>query len=583
MENVAMLPAHLKRYIVDQDYSRYTPVDQEVWRYILRRLKSFLSVHAHPCYCEGLEKSGIEVDRIPDINVMSEKLEKFGWRAVPVSGFIPPAAFMELQALGYLPIASDMRTIDHLDYTPAPDIVHEAAGHAPILLDDEFSAYLRSYAQVARKAIISREDMDLYEAIRILSDVKEDPNSTPEQIREAEERLERVSNSISHISEASYLSRMNWWTAEYGLIGTLDNPRIFGAGLLSSVGESRTCLDPKVKKIPLTVDCINYSYDITEPQPQLFVTPSFQHLGDVLEDLAKMMAFRVGGAESLEKAKLAKTVNTVQLNSGLQISGKLKDYLVDGTDIAYLQFEGPTQLCYEDRELPGHGTAYHSQGFGSPVGFLVDADKCLSQFTDADLKKRGIEVGKNVELKFKTGALVKGTVIGMTRAPDSKLLLISFKDCTVTRGGQTLFEPSWGTFDMAVGSSVPSVYGGPADRPAYGETEYFVAKIIPRKQWPPLMQHKHSLYQEVRDIRDAIREGRMKRDEVTSSRLEKVLEKLESDFPNDWLLRLNIYELSLEVPSDSWRERVSIELENIAQSDADAREQIEEGLKLLAH
>lgn len=583
MENVAMLPAHLKKYIVEQDYTRYTPVDQEVWRYILRRLKSFLSEHAHPCYCEGLEKSGIEVDRIPDIYVMSEKLQKFGWRAVPVSGFIPPAAFMELQALGYLPIASDMRTIDHLDYTPAPDIVHEAAGHAPILLDDEFSAYLRSYAQVARKAIISREDMDLYEAIRILSDVKEDPNSTPEQIREAEERLEKVSNSISHISEASYLSRMNWWTAEYGLIGTLDNPKIFGAGLLSSVGESRTCLDPKVKKIPLTIDCINYSYDITEPQPQLFVTPSFQRLADVLEELADTMAFRVGGAESLEKAKLAKTVNTVQLNSGLQISGKLNDYLVDGSDVAYLQFEGPTQLCYGDRELEGHGTSYHSQGFGSPVGLLEDADKCLSQFTDADLNKKGIKVGERVELKFKTGAHVKGTVIGFTRAPDSRLLLISFKDCTVTRGGQTLFEPSWGTYDMAVGSSVPSVYGGPADRPAYGETEYFVAKIIPRKQWPPLMQYKHSLYQEVRDIRDALRDGRMKRDEATSSRLEKILEKLEGDFPNDWLLRLNIYELSLEVPSDSWRGRVSLELENIAQNDADAREQIEAGLKLLAH
>lgn len=578
-----MLPSHLKRYIVDQDYSRYTPVDQEVWRHILRQLKSFLSVHAHPCYSEGLEKTGIEIDRIPDINVMSEKLEKFGWRAVPVSGFIPPAAFMELQALGYLPIASDMRTIDHLGYTPAPDIVHEAAGHAPILFDEEFSAYLRSYAQVARKAIISREDMDLYEAIRILSDLKEDPNSTSEQIREAEKRLDKVSKSISHLSEAAYLSRMNWWTAEYGLIGTLENPKIFGAGLLSSVGESKTCLDPKVKKIPLTLDCINYSYDITEPQPQLFVTPSFQHLGDVLEELANQMAFRVGGVESLKKAKLANTVNTVQLNSGLQISGKLKDYLLDGSEVAYLQFEGPTQLCYEDRDLEGHGTSYHSQGFGSPVGFLEGANKCLSHFTDAELNAIGIKAGERVELIFKTGARVKGTVVGFTRAPDSRLLLISFKDCTVTRGGQTLFEPAWGIYDMAVGSSVPSVYGGPADREAYGETDYFVAKIIPKKQWPPLMRYKHELYQEVRDIREALHEGREKPDEAMASRLENVLEKLESDFPNDWLLRLNIYELSLKVPSNSWRDRVTLELENIAQKDSTAGEQIQAGLKLLTH
>lgn len=578
-----MLPSHLRKYVVDQDYSRYTPVDQEVWRHILRQLKSYLSVHAHPCYCDGLEKTGIEVDRIPDIKVMGEKMEKFGWRTVAVSGFIPPAAFMELQALGYLPIASDMRTIDHLGYTPAPDIVHEAAGHAPILVDEEFSAYLRSYAQVARKAIISREDMDLYEAIRILSDVKEDPNSTPEQIRKAEERLTRVSNSISHISEATYLSRMNWWTAEYGLIGSLDNPKIFGAGLLSSVGESKSCLDPKVKKIPLTIDCINYSYDITEPQPQLFVTPSFQHLGDVLEELAKQMAFRVGGAEGLKKILLAKTVNTVQLNSGLQISGKLKDYAVTGSEVAYLQFEGPTQLCYQDRELEGHGTSYHSHGFGCPVGLLEDADKCLSKFTDEDLKAKGIKVGERVELVFKTGARVKGTVTGFTRAPDSTLLLITFKDCTVTRGGQTLFEPSWGVYDMAVGSSIPSVYGGPADREAYGETDDFVAKIIPRKQWSPLMQYKHSLYQEVRDIREALRDGSLRPDEALSSRLEGVLQKLESDFPNDWLLRLNLYELSLEVPSEWWRGRVTIELENIAQRDPLVGDQIRAGLNLLVH
>jgi len=161
------LPSHLQRYVVDQDYSRYTPVDQAVWRLIMRRLTSFLKDHAHPCYMDGLAKTGISVEEIPSIDHMSEQLERFGWRALPVSGFIPPAAFMEMQALSILPIASDLRTLEHLEYTPAPDIVHEAAGHAPILVDPEFANYLKSYAQVARRAIISREDLDQYEAIRV--------------------------------------------------------------------------------------------------------------------------------------------------------------------------------------------------------------------------------------------------------------------------------------------------------------------------------------------------------------------------------------------------------------------------------
>src|SRR5690606_28663904 len=121
---------------------------------------------------------GISTESIPKISDMDKKLQDYGWRAVPVSGFIPPAAFMEFQAHGILPIACDMRTVEHILYTPAPDIVHEAAGHAPILIDPDFSKYLNSYAEVASKSILSSEDLALYEAIRNLSDIKESPQST---------------------------------------------------------------------------------------------------------------------------------------------------------------------------------------------------------------------------------------------------------------------------------------------------------------------------------------------------------------------------------------------------------------------
>lgn len=574
-----MIPAHLKRYIVEQDYARYTPVDQAVWRYIMRQLKSFLSQHAHPCYVDGLAKTGISVDRIPNIAEMSESLEKFGWHAIPVSGFIPPAAFMELQSLGYLPIASDMRTVDHLMYTPAPDIVHEAAGHAPILIEPEFADYLKSYAQIARKAIISREDMDQYEAIRVLSDLKEDPNSTPEQITEAEKHLEHVTKSISDISEAALLSRMNWWTAEYGLIGSLENPKIFGAGLLSSVGEAKECLSPKVKKIPFSIDCLNYSYDITEPQPHLFVTPSFQHLRDVLEEFAGQMAFRRGGAEGLEKAKKAQTVNTIELNSGLQISGRLKDYLVLENEPAYLQFEGPSQLCAEHHQLLGQGPAAHPHGFGSPVGYLQGATKCLSEMTDSELHQLGIKMGSRTELVYKSGVRVSGQVSGWLRHSSGRLLVISFTDCTVTQGSNTLFDPAWGTYDMAVGSRVVSVFGGPSDRGAYGQTDDFVAKVIPRKQWPPILQHKHKLYAQVREIRDGLMNGAIAGNQETSDRLEAVLEQIEENFPHDWLLRLELLELSYQVPSDEWQPRIENELKNLGDADPKIRLNIEDGVR----
>ena len=70
------------------------------------------------------------------------------------------------------------------------------------------------------------------------------------------------------------------------------NPKIYGAGLLSSVAESENCLKKEVKKIPFSIDCINYDYDITEQQPQLFVTPNYKFLSKELKKLAKSMAFK---------------------------------------------------------------------------------------------------------------------------------------------------------------------------------------------------------------------------------------------------------------------------------------------------
>jgi len=289
--NIENIPKHLKQYIVDQEYERYTIIDHKVWSFIMDISIPFFKKHAHQSYYDGLNKTGITLDKIPSIKNMNEKMSKIGWGAVPVRGFIPPWAFMEFQALGILPIACDMRSSEHLTYTPAPDIVHESAGHSPIIINEEYSYYLKQYGKIASKAIFSKEDERIYFAIRKLSDLKEDRQATKEEIDNAEEELKNARAAETKPSEATLLSRLHWWTVEYGLIGTIDDPKIYGAGLLSSVGESQNCLKSNIKKIPLTIDCINYSYDITEQQPQLFVAKDFSDLVDILSEFEKMMAF----------------------------------------------------------------------------------------------------------------------------------------------------------------------------------------------------------------------------------------------------------------------------------------------------
>ncbi|MFZ4579688.1 MAG: aromatic amino acid hydroxylase, partial [Myxococcota bacterium] len=456
----AAIPAHLQPFIAHQDASLYTPIDHACWRFILRVSTAFFDRHAHQKYRDGLRETGISTERIPLVAEMDACLSRFGWRAVPVNGFIPPAAFMEFQSLGILPIACEMRSLDHLAYTPAPDIVHEAAGHAPILADPEYAQYLRSYGEVARRAIVSRHDLDLYEAIRALSEVKEDPASTPEQILHAQHTLEQTVIASEYVSEAAQLARMNWWTVEYGLVGSLQQPKIYGAGLLSSVAESSSCLGEAVRKLPLTLDCLQNSYDITRPQPQLYVTPDFATLTELLERVADRMAFRRGGLEGLAKAKMAAAVTTSVLDSGLQVSGVLHDFALDEQNRpCFLKLSGPTQLAWGDTQVPGQGQEQHRDGFSSPIGRLRGQGRSAADLTPD-------EVASLDRLEFQSGIVVQGRVTSWLHR-DGRMTLISFADCTVTWGDRVLFRPEWGVYDLACGQRVVSVFGGAADRGAY--------------------------------------------------------------------------------------------------------------------
>jgi len=127
-------------------------------------------------------------------------------------------------------IACDMRQIHHIEYTPAPDIVHEAAGHAPIIVDREYSNYLQRFGEVGAKAMSSKKDLSSIKRFATLSILKEQPNSDPRKSREATKLVEHRQKNLGEPSEMALLSRLHWWTVEYGLIGNLESPKIYGAG-----------------------------------------------------------------------------------------------------------------------------------------------------------------------------------------------------------------------------------------------------------------------------------------------------------------------------------------------------------------
>ncbi|MBK5208257.1 MAG: aromatic amino acid hydroxylase [Flavobacteriaceae bacterium] len=530
------LPKHLHQFIVKQPYDEYTAQNQAVWRYVMRMNIDFLSKVAHESYLEGLKKTGISENEIPKMEGMNRILKDIGWAAVSVDGFIPPNAFMEFQAYNVLVIASDIRTIDHLEYTPAPDIIHEAAGHAPIIANPEYAEYLRRFGEIGCKAISSSEDYEMYEAIRLLSILKEDPNSSEEDIENAQQKVEALQNTMGELSEMAQIRNLHWWTVEYGLIGTLENPKIYGAGLLSSIGESKKCLTNEVKKVPYTIDAATQNFDITKPQPQLFVTPDFAHLSFVLEEFANKMALRTGGLTGVQKLIKSKNIGTIELSTGLQISGVFSNVIVDDNNKPiYFQTAGPTALASRDKELIGHGTDYHAEGFGSPLGKLKGINLAIEDMFPKDLEVYGIYEGKKTSLLFEGDIKVEGEVITGKRDLNGKILLISFKNCTVTHNDKVLFRPEWGIYDMAVGKEIISAHAGPASVNSFKDLGEVSATKTHKISYSEEQIILHKMYQEIAEMR--------KTGEVDFLRISLIFEKLKANFTTDWLLPLEMYEL----------------------------------------
>ena len=534
-QQVKNLPNHLKQYIVDQNYERYTPLDHAVWRYVMRQNYSYLKDVAYYPYIKGLNRAGLSIEYIPDLQTMNDNLGKISWGAVTVDGFIPPVAFMEYQAYKVLVIAADIRQIKHIEYTPAPDIIHESAGHAPIIADADYNNYLSYFGSIGAKAMFSSKDFELYEAIRTLSILKEDPNAHLADIKKADDKVAFCQDNLGDPSEMALLSRLHWWTVEYGLIGSLENPKIYGAGLLSSIGESSTCMQPDVEKLWYNLNTIQYSYDITKPQPQLFVTPTFQNLIDVLEAFADTMAFRKGGAESILKAIECKNTCTAVYSSGLQVTGVFTDVgLSKNDDLLFLKTTGSSALSFADKQIDGHGKNYHQDGFSSPVGKLKNSAKALEAYNIDDLNAAGIKEGEKTDLIFESGLTIKGLVKSIL-IKNEKIVLISFEDCSVKDENQRiLFNPDWGIYDMAIGESIVSVFCGAADKDAYEEIAHVSEMQTVKITYQASTLQLHQLYQQVRAIRES---------SSGYESLAQIFTDLKTNFREDWLCALEILEI----------------------------------------
>jgi len=533
---IERLPAHLKQFIKPQNYEEYTPINQAVWRYVMRKNFDYLATVAHKSYVDGLNKTGISIDHIPNMYGMNRILKEIGWAAVAVDGFIPPAAFMEFQAYKVLVIASDIRQLEHIEYTPAPDIIHEGAGHAPIIANPEYAEYLRRFGEIGCKAISSAKDYQLYEAVRKLSILKEAEDTSAAEIEATEKEVDYLQKNMGVPSEMALIRNLHWWTVEYGLIGTIEDPKIYGAGLLSSIGESAWCMTDAVKKIAYSPEAAYQEFDITKPQPQLYVTPNFAYLSEVLEEFANTMALRVGGPEGIEKLIASKNLGTIELSTGLQISGVFESMISHKNKVAYIQTKGESALAYHEKELIGHGVSNHPNGYGSALGKLDGINLAIEDMSPKDLQAYKIFEGEKITLKFEGDIIVSGEIITGTRNLKGKIILISFKDCTVSHNDTILFKPEWGVYHLGVGKRIVSAFSGPADSNSFNLVNHKVSSTTLKPKKSDARKELEDLYLAVRNYREG---------KNTKFSPEAVFDILRKHHPTDWLLSIELYEIAV--------------------------------------
>ncbi|HEX8248108.1 MAG TPA: phenylalanine 4-monooxygenase [Pyrinomonadaceae bacterium] len=217
---------------------RYTEEEQDIWRVVASRLEELQARHACAFYLEAKKKLGISNQQIPQLSEMNRRLKKLtNFRLAPIEGLVETRGFLSWLSYRTMLCTQYIRHASRPEYTPEPDIVHEAIGHIPNFTNPDFADFSQFIGHGARIA-------------------------TDEQLEE--------------------LGRLYWFTVEFGLISEGNETKAFGAGLLSSFGELEHAFTSAVERRPFDLkQVIDTSYNYSEMQPVLYVIPSYAELKDV--------------------------------------------------------------------------------------------------------------------------------------------------------------------------------------------------------------------------------------------------------------------------------------------------------------
>jgi phenylalanine-4-hydroxylase len=231
-------------YLIDQDWSAYTPEQHAIWTELVSRRMPQLEVHACAEYLDGFKQIGLQVDQLPRLADVSARLQpRTGWQSAPVSGFLPSGAFFEMLAARMFPTTTTIRSREAMEYTPEPDIFHDVFGHVPMHAHPVFADFLEHYGKVCAA----------------------------------------LTNSV----DLERMGRLFWFTVEFGVIRERGEIKVYGSGLISSHGECSHVVERnsqvEIREFDLE-QVLEHQISTSEMQPVLYAVESFDQIYEATKD-----------------------------------------------------------------------------------------------------------------------------------------------------------------------------------------------------------------------------------------------------------------------------------------------------------
>jgi phenylalanine-4-hydroxylase len=270
--------------VVEQPWDSYSDTDHQVWRTLFLRQRELLVGRADREFLDTQDAMGMSEAHIPKFTELNSMLKaKTGWELIGVEGLLPELTFFEHLANRRFPVTWWIRRPEQLDYLSEPDLFHDLFGHVPLLMNPVFADYMQAYGKGGVKA----------------------HGIGPEALAQ--------------------LTRLYWYTVEFGLINTQEGLRIYGAGILSSKGESIYSLDsPACNRIGFELERIMRTrYRIDTYQKTYFVIDSYQQLMRATEPDFRPIYEKLIGLESIPAGDVLATDRVMTRGTG-------EGWLIDG-------------------------------------------------------------------------------------------------------------------------------------------------------------------------------------------------------------------------------------------------------------